>query len=89
MCNIRELQYFLNTLSSPIDTVEIDSSLVFYDIMEGRSPFERLNSTLVAIGKAYKQKKTIYLYWQNLREGSTYSLEMMCCENFDRLQLEG
>ena len=41
MCNIRELQYFLNTLSSPIDTVEIDSSLVFYDIMEGRSPFER------------------------------------------------
>jgi len=49
-----------------------------------RGVVERLNSTLAAIGKAYKQKKTIYLYWQNLREGSTYSRE-----NFDRLQLEG
>ena len=85
----REVQHFLTTLSSPIDTVEIDSSLVFYDIMEGRNPFERTNSTLVAKGKAYKKKQTIYLYWQNLREGSTYSLEVMRYEDFNRLQHEG
>ena len=53
----REVQHFLTTLSSPIDTVEIDSSLVFYDIMEGRNPFERTNSTLVAKGKAYKKNR--------------------------------
>lgn len=74
---------------SPVDVAEIDGKLVFYDIMEGYNPFERSNSELIAVGRAYKLKKeTIYLYWSNLKVGCVYCLEIMGLEDFDRLKLE-
>jgi len=87
----REVRQFLISLSDPVDVgeLEIDTNLVFYDIMEGYNPFERLNFNFIAKGKAYTLKKqTIYLYWSDIKVGCVYSLEILRLEDFNRLKLE-
>ena len=87
--SFRDFHHFLNSLTSPIDVAEIDTNLVFYDIMEGYNPFERFNCQFIAKGRAYTlKKKKIYLYWSNLKVGCVYCLEIMGIEDFERLKLE-